>query len=138
VDERDKDFPLVALLARDIVTHRGITPRKALLLFEPLPDPPRRLPLVLRHLPVGFQYGINNPPIRPQFGRARGTPPIPRRERKLKHLMDRGALDAKSPRCGAFTLPIDYHRPPHFRVQVHTIHPFYVRLGNLSCQGHMW
>src|SRR6201988_2662493 len=109
---------------REILAHDRVAAGKALLIPQPLENPPRRVPLLLMNLAVFFENGIDPRHIWPQRLRYRPfTPPVAGWNGKTQHLRDRVAVDAK-PLCRfPSAQPINHHRASDLGIQFHCEHP---------------
>ena len=101
-----------------------MNPGLAVLGPQPLEDPLRRVPLLARPLLVLFQSRVDYTLPGPQFRPARRfLAPITRRHRVLQHLAHRLPRQAKLTHRRPPAHPLDQHRTPYSRIQLHGLHP---------------
>jgi hypothetical protein len=87
------DLPELAALVMHVAVDLPLRHDSAVLLHQPLPDPPGRMALLPRRVPVSLQPAIDDRPIRPELRRRpRPRRPLGRRDRRLQRLTNRPAM----------------------------------------------
>jgi hypothetical protein len=117
VRQRNEHLTLMLPGTVDIVLHDRDPARKAILITQPLEDPLRGVPLLLRTLLILFQDAIDNTDEGIQLRTGRRTRPhVTWRHRIAQHLLDRAWIDPKAPRRLSLAQSIYHHRVAHPRV----------------------
>ena len=112
-----------ALLLPNVVGDDGDAAGEAVLVAQPLEDPLRRVPLLLRKGPVRLQDLVDDRDERVELRAHRGLrSPVPRRHRVLQDLRHRLAVDPEQPGRRSLAQPIDMARSPHTRIEFHRVH----------------
>ena len=84
----------------------------------------RRVALLLMDAAVAFKDGVDPRHVRPELLRHRPlAPPIAWRNRKLEHLGDRVAMNAKALRRLPAAQPVNHHRASDPGIEFHCEHP---------------
>jgi hypothetical protein len=123
--QRNEDFLASLLQLPDLQPYLCI-PARVTLLSQPLEDPLRRVPLLLRHRPVRVQHRLDPTHVRPDLRlRPRLAPPVTRRLRMLQHLLQRQPMQPRLPQHLPLTDPLPQHSLPYLLPPSHVgVHPF--------------
>ena len=109
-----------------------VAARIAVLVAKTLKYPLRCMALLYRRVPVRRQDRVDHRDQRAKLRlRRRLLPPVPRRHREPADLRDRLPVQAKYPRCLPPALPLDKHKLPNSRINLHREHsrPSPIRKG---------
>ena len=84
---------------RHVLPYNRIAAGKSLFVTQPLEDPAGRMALLLVDAAIAFKDRVDPRHARPELLRNRAfLPPVAGRDRKLQHLRNRVAVNAKAPR----------------------------------------
>jgi len=110
----------------DIPAHLPLGHLRAVLLDQPLPDPPSRVSLLGRRVTVRLQPGIDHRPQRAELGRRpRRRRPLRRRHRRLQRLPHRPPVHAMAPRQRPDRQPLPRVIAPDLLELLHSRHSFW-------------
>ncbi len=88
--ERHENFSAMPLRLRDVTADLNLAAPIVVLVTQPVEDPPSRVSLLRRRVPIRRQHLVDQPDKRPQHGlRPRPPEPISRRLRMLENLLQR-------------------------------------------------
>ena len=109
---------------RHILPHDRVAAGKSFFIPQPFENPLRRVALLLVHAPVVFKDLVDPRHIRTKLLRRWPlAPPVARRNRILKHLRDRVAMNAKALRRLPAAQPVHHHRASYPGIEFHCEHP---------------
>ena len=124
VRQRNEHLALTLPGSKDVVLHNCDPARKAILITQPLEDPLRCVPLLLRTPFILFQNTVDNADegieLRAHW---RPRPDITRWDRITQHLPDRARINPKTTSRFSLAQPIYHYRVAHPRIQFHSLHP---------------
>ena len=124
--ERLTDLPQRAAPLAHVATDLPLGDLRAMLSDQPLPHPPRRVPLLARHLQVALKPGVNQRPIRTKLRRRPAhRRPLRRRHRRRQRLPHRTAMHPMTRRQRPDRQPLTIPVPPDLLERLHPgLHPF--------------
>ena len=113
----------------DAGTDRRLGDRRAVLIDEPLPDPPRRVPLLARRAQVGDEPLPDDLHVRTELRRRSGRLLALRRQRRLQRLPYRAPVHVVAARQLAYGQPLLSPCPSDMLEQLHPRHTPLLSLG---------
>jgi hypothetical protein len=124
VPQRNKYFAMPQTTRQHVVLNDGDPASVAVLVAQPLEDPLRCVPLLLRPSLVSCQDRIDDPGKRIQLRtHRRPAPPVPGWHRKRQHLRYRPRVDPKTPRRFPPAHTFNLNRKTNSSVKLHALHP---------------
>ena len=115
--QRDEHLSLSLPGTADVVLHNRDPAREAMFITQPLEDPLRCVPLLLRTLSILFHDAVDNTDEGIElWADRRPRPDITRWHRIAQHLPDRAWIDPKAPSRLSLAQPIYHYRVAHPRI----------------------
>ncbi len=118
--------------AADVGAHRRLGDRRAVLIDEALPDPPRRVPLLARRAQVGDKPLPDDLHVRTELRRRSRRLLALRRQRRLQRLPYRAPVHVVAARQLAYGQPLLSPCPSDILEQLHPRHTPLLSLGEVS------
>ncbi len=109
---------------RYVLAHNRIAAGKSPFIPQPIENPLRRVPLLLVNAAVALKDRVDPGHVRPELlGNRPLTTPVAGRNRKLKHLRDRIAVNAKLLRRIPAAQTVRHNRASNPGIKFHCEHP---------------